>query len=142
MNPNATDSSMPAVVVLVLVLFYLAMIVFGIYMYCRVAAKAGWSPWAGLWMIVPIANLVFMIMFVFSKWPIERELEMLRGQLAYAGQAPSSRFGTLPAGGYGTADGAPAYPDAGGYLGGPGYGTAPGWQGQPPPSGPPVGGWQ
>jgi len=84
---------------------YIAIFVFIVYLYCRVARKAGWSPWAGLLVLIPFVNLVFMLIFVFAEWPLERENRLLRAQLASmnahgsAGggyDAPHSAFSSLP----------------------------------------------
>jgi hypothetical protein len=47
--------------------------------------KAGYSFWLGLLMIVPLANLIWLLIFAFSTWPIHRELERYRAQIGYAG---------------------------------------------------------
>ncbi|MEX1015470.1 MAG: hypothetical protein WDZ31_01895 [Phycisphaeraceae bacterium] len=36
--------------------------------------KAGYSPWRGLLMLVPLVNVIWLIVFAFSEWPIHREL--------------------------------------------------------------------
>ncbi|MFC8190626.1 hypothetical protein ACFUMH_03050 [Cellulomonas sp. NPDC057328] len=106
-----------AVALVVFGLFYVAMIVFGIYLYMRVARKAGWTLWHGLLVLVPLANIVFLIMFAFMEWPVERRLREAEARL---GIAP----GTDP---YGQGYGGYAAPGYGGYVA-PGYGgyAAPG----------------
>ena len=50
--------------------------------------KAGYH-WAFTFlMIVPIANLVWILIFAFGTWPIHRELEQLRRQAGGAAQPP------------------------------------------------------
>lgn len=34
-----------------------------------ICSKAGYSKWLGLLMIVPIVNLIWFLIFAFSKWP-------------------------------------------------------------------------
>ena len=41
-------------------------------------AQAGYSPWLGLTLIVPLVNLIVFIWFAFSKWPVRAELDRLR----------------------------------------------------------------
>ncbi len=36
-------------------------------------SKAGYSKWLGLLMLVPIVNLIWFLIFAFSKWPIIKE---------------------------------------------------------------------
>lgn len=120
-----------AIAFLLFAVFYLALIVFGFYLYWRLVSKTGWPGWYSLAMLVPVANLVFMIMFVFKEWPVEAENRMLRQQVMYGsggfGGAPSgvSRFdypSTQP--GFGAPQGYPAQP---GYGAQPGYPTQPGY---------------
>jgi len=41
--------------------------------------KAGYSGWLGLLMIVPLVNLIWLVIFALSEWPIQRELARRRG---------------------------------------------------------------
>ncbi|MBD7917282.1 hypothetical protein H9657_03185 [Cellulomonas sp. Sa3CUA2] len=150
------------IAVAVMVVLYVAVIAFGVYLYMRVARKAGWTLWHGLLMLVPLANLVFVIMFAFTEWPVERRLREAESRLAALGVAPyvdgpaGYPIGTYGGAGYGApAYGAPAYgaPSAPAYgapsaptYGDPGYGTAPDGPGAPsgdapspwaPPAAPP-----
>ncbi|MGN8244796.1 hypothetical protein ACTHAM_001903 [Cellulomonas soli] len=136
MDPNtSTGDGIGAAVVVVMVLFYLAIIGFAVYMVLRVAKKAGYSPWYGLLYFIPLVNFVVLVMFVFSKWPIEREVEELRTQVWAAqgralaagqpGYGAPSRFGAPPA------YEAPAYGGSPGYGETTSYGTQTGYPGQP-----------
>jgi hypothetical protein len=61
-----------------------AMIILTLVVYCKITAKAGYH-WAwGLFMMVPVANLVVLLYFAFAEWPIQRELRQWRQQ--YGGQ--------------------------------------------------------
>jgi hypothetical protein len=53
------------------IILYLAMIAFFIYCYCRIAGRAGYSPWAGLLMLVPLVNIILIFYFAFTTWPVE-----------------------------------------------------------------------
>ena len=39
----------------------------------------------GLLMLIPFVNLIWLLVFAFSQWPIHRELERYRQQIGYAG---------------------------------------------------------
>jgi hypothetical protein len=58
---------------IVIGILYLAMIAFFIYCYYKIAGRAGYSPWLGLLMILPIVNIVMLFMFAFKTWPIEEQ---------------------------------------------------------------------
>jgi ethanolamine transporter EutH len=60
----------------------LATIVFAVLIYWRIFSKAGYSGALSLLMFVPIANLVMLCILAFGEWPIYRELNMLRQQVA------------------------------------------------------------
>jgi hypothetical protein len=67
----------------------LAILVVTMIAYWRIASKAGYHGALSLLMLVPIANIVMLCIFAFGEWPIQRELNMLRQQLAMRGpQAP------------------------------------------------------
>lgn len=79
--------------------------------YTNVISRAGYSRWWILIMLVPIVNLVFLLLFCFKEWPIQRELRALREF-----RAQNGGYGQVGSGqaGYGQAGyGQPGYP--GGY---------------------------
>ncbi|GAA3817435.1 hypothetical protein [Cellulomonas soli] len=92
-----------AIFMVFIIIFYAAIFAFAAYMATRVAKKAGYNQWMGLLYLVPVANFVMLIMFVFQKWPIERELEQARA----AGFVPYPQL-AYPQAGYPQA----AYPQA------------------------------
>lgn len=67
------------VFVMIYCVVLLAILVVTGFIYYRLAKKMGYNPWFGLLMFVPIANIVIPFILIFSKWPIEEELERLRG---------------------------------------------------------------
>lgn len=87
------------------VILYVALVAFGVYLYVRVARKAGYSGWYAALVFVPLVNIVVGIAFAFVEWPVEREVKALRARLGY---------------GPGPALGGPGY--GGPSVGGPGYG--------------------
>jgi len=64
---------------LAIVIVIVIAIIFGIIIYWRIATKAGYAGALSLLMFVPLVNLVIIILFAFTEWPIERELRELRG---------------------------------------------------------------
>jgi uncharacterized membrane protein YhaH (DUF805 family) len=48
--------------------------------YCKIAAKMGYSWALGLLMLVPIANIVLLFYLAFVDWPIHNELRQLKQQ--------------------------------------------------------------
>lgn len=122
MDPYGSDvdGSLGPVALVILLLVYAAILGFGIYMVTRVAKKAGYHWAYGLLYLVPIANVVIIIMFVFSKWPIERELEQLRAN-AWAGYGQ----GGYPQTGYPQAGAGGAHPSFGSGGTHPAFGAQP-----------------
>jgi hypothetical protein len=82
-----------------LLFFYLGAIAFSVYIYVRIARKAGYSGWWAAVLFVPVANLVVMVMFAFVEWPIERELKTVRA--ARAGAFGAQGIAALGSGGSG-----------------------------------------
>jgi hypothetical protein len=52
--------------------------VFMVVVFGNVFFKAGFSRWYSILLAVPIANLIVIIWFSFTEWPIEEELLKLR----------------------------------------------------------------
>jgi hypothetical protein len=101
-----------------IVVIYLAVAVIGIIAAVKVVTKAGYSGWWVLIAFVPLVGSVFVLIFAFSTWPVTREVQMLRAQLAGVGG-----YG----GGYGAAGRQSGYGGGQGGYGVPAY--------QPPRSG-------
>ena len=76
-------------------IFSLAVFVFSIYVAWRIFSKAGYSGARSLWMLVPIANIIIIIMFAFSEWPIQREINQLR-QATGGGQPQYPQYAQPP----------------------------------------------
>lgn len=123
-------------VVVFLVLFYLAILGLALWVYAKIVSKAGY-PWPWVFMMfVPIANLVFLCLFAFKPWPIERELAATRHALQMATGSPypggqlGGPFGGQPGGygGYPGVDG--GYGSQGGAGGQGGFGDQGGFGGQ------------
>jgi uncharacterized membrane protein len=47
---------------------------------CLIFAKAGYHWALGLFVLVPIANLIILIYFAVDRWPVLRELEQLKSR--------------------------------------------------------------
>jgi hypothetical protein len=93
-----------------ILIFSLIAIVISVAIYYVILNKTGYNPWLSLLVLIPgIGHLIILVLLVFTEWPIQRELKLLRAQ-------------------YGGGSG------GGGYGGGTGYGG--GYTPPPPPSGP------
>jgi hypothetical protein len=68
-----------------LLFVYIAIAVLGIVAAVKVITKAGYSGWWILIAFVPIVGSIFLLVFAFSTWPVTREVEMLRTQVAGGG---------------------------------------------------------
>jgi hypothetical protein len=79
MNSNAARGAGVFAGGLCMFFFILIMVAFVLFVWGTIFKKAGYSFWFALLMLVPLANLIWILIFAFSKWPIEQELEALRG---------------------------------------------------------------
>lgn len=75
--PSPVVSALPALVVL---LIAGGMLVLFLFISGTIFKKAGYSFWMALLMLVPIGNLVWLIVFAFSDWPVLRELRAYRAR--------------------------------------------------------------
>jgi hypothetical protein len=50
-------------------LILVPLLVFPVWLGARIAARAGFSRWWGLAMLLPLVNLVLVWAFAFSSWP-------------------------------------------------------------------------
>ena len=89
-SPNAAAAGAFGLVIV----FYLVIIALMILVYWKVADKAGYPGWYSLGLLVPCLNLVLLIMFAFTEWPIERELKQLRSLTPQPGAYP--RYPGMP----------------------------------------------
>jgi uncharacterized protein DUF805 len=107
-----SSSNATAAVSILIVLYVVILIVF-IWAYVRIIRRAGYSGWWILIGLVPLVNVVMFLIFAFKEWPIQRELAMLRMQLAGRGGYSQPGYSQ------------PGYPP-------PGYGYPPAGYGDPP----------
>lgn len=48
--------------------------------YIRIIQKAGYSGWWILIGLVPVVNVIMFLVFAYSRWPVQRELDELRAR--------------------------------------------------------------
>src|SRR6266516_2441790 len=77
-------------IILSSVIFSLVAIIFAVVIYWRIFSKAGYSGALGILMLIPIVNIVMLCILAFGQWPIYKELNYLRQQVAQSHQYPSS----------------------------------------------------
>jgi len=71
-------------------IFILAVLVFTVVIYWRIATKAGYSGALSLLMFVPLVNLIMLIIFAFSEWPIEQQVRALRAERSIPPSPPGT----------------------------------------------------
>src|SRR5205085_6270394 len=71
-------------------IFALIVIIFAVIIYWRIFSKAGYSGALSLLMFIPIANIIVLCVLAFGNWPIHKELNYLRQQVAQAQRNPIS----------------------------------------------------
>lgn len=57
---------------------FLALVIAALWSAWLVVRKAGYSGWQTLLIFVPVANLVWLVAFASTDWPVERELAIAR----------------------------------------------------------------
>jgi len=60
---------------LVLLAIDLSVIVLSIVAWIKIISKAGYSSWWILIGLVPVVNFIMLLVFAFSKWPVQQRLE-------------------------------------------------------------------
>lgn len=48
-------------------------VIFFVYLYWKVFARAGYSGWLSLLMAVPLVNVAIFVWFAFSDWPVAKK---------------------------------------------------------------------
>jgi ABC-type sulfate transport system permease subunit len=81
-------------------IFVLVALLFGVIVQWRIASKAGYPGAYSLLMLIPLVNVVVLILFAFTEWPIERRLAAGGGPLHPPQPHPASY---IPPGGGGYA---------------------------------------
>ncbi len=76
-------------IILSSVIFSLIAIIFAVVIYWRIFSKAGYSGALGILMLIPIVNIVMLCILAFGQWPIYKELNYLRQQVAQGQRYPS-----------------------------------------------------
>jgi hypothetical protein len=92
---DATTSAAAAALAgmgLVGVLFILGSLILGLVVNWLIVSKAGYSGALSLLAFVPVVNFVVILMFAFSKWPIQREIELLRANRSWPGTPPPDPY--------------------------------------------------
>ncbi len=63
-------------------------LVFFLWMYGRILHKAGYSGWLALLMLIPLVNIILIIWFAFTTWPLEHRAAGMTAPQAPAGYYP------------------------------------------------------
>jgi large-conductance mechanosensitive channel len=97
MPDNNVNTLGPAV--LIITFFIIGLVIFILYIvpWWKIFSKAGYSGALGLLLIfVPIANIIVFLILAFDTWPILRELDQLRQQVARGQQYQSPQYPPYP----------------------------------------------
>ncbi|MBC5801565.1 MAG: hypothetical protein GIX03_00815 [Candidatus Eremiobacteraeota bacterium] len=77
---------------------WIGLIILALVVNWRIAAKAGYAGALSLLMLIPVVNFVVLLIFAFSKWPIEEQLAAARGAGPGTGYGPGTTVApTYPA---------------------------------------------
>src|SRR5450755_2214696 len=72
-NTNAAAAAFAALG-FVWVLVCIGALILSLVINWRIAEKAGFSGAASLLMLIPLANIIVLLYFAFTEWPIEQQL--------------------------------------------------------------------
>jgi hypothetical protein len=67
---------------LVWILVCIGAFILGLIINWKIAEKAGFSGVASLLMLIPLVNIIVLLYFAFTEWPIERALREAGGRVA------------------------------------------------------------
>jgi hypothetical protein len=84
-DPSGAATALIAALGVVYAIVILVMVAFYVFIAYMIVKRAGYNPWLGLLILVPLANFVMLLVFAFSEWPVQRENRALRAQLAGTG---------------------------------------------------------
>jgi ABC-type nitrate/sulfonate/bicarbonate transport system permease component len=71
-------------------------IVISVAIYYVILNRAGFNPWLSLLVLIPgLGHLIIVIILVFTEWPVQQELKLLRAQVG-GGSTPSGSAGGYP----------------------------------------------
>jgi len=82
--------------IMIMLVISLVSLVISVVVWWTIFSKAGYSGALSLLFLIPIAGLVMLLVFAFGKWPILRELEMLRQQRAALQYQPAQQMSSGP----------------------------------------------
>ncbi len=88
---STVDTGALTGIILSSVIFSLIAIIFAVIIYWRIFSKAGYSGALSLLMFVPIANIIVICVLAFGNWPIYKELNYLRQQVAQGQRNPGAQ---------------------------------------------------
>ena len=57
----------------------------------KILPKAGYSPWFALLLLIPLVDLVMVLVFAFSDWPVDKELRITARGAQEAREAATQR---------------------------------------------------
>jgi hypothetical protein len=87
-NTSAATNALMAGFGIAYFAFVIGIVVLGLVINWQIARKAGFKPAFSLLMLVPLVNFIIILMFAFTRWPVEDERDRLR--------AAALPHGTLP----------------------------------------------
>jgi len=63
----------------VFIIIWLVFFLFGLYLNWRIAEKSGYPGAYSLLMLIPLVNIVVLLIWVFSEWPVEIQARRASG---------------------------------------------------------------
>ncbi len=85
---STAAAGMAAGIIFFYCLFILAILALSLIVNWRIAVKAGYPGPYSLLMLIPFANLIFLLIFAFTDWPIEIQMKAMRAGASPTGGPP------------------------------------------------------
>ena len=77
---SSLNVSVMPVMMLLIMIPVLAIVIFKIWLYCRVFSKTGYHWALGLLLVVPFGDIIVLLILAFGDWPVLDELRRYRQQ--------------------------------------------------------------
>jgi hypothetical protein len=96
-NNSAVSSGVIGLLFLIYAVVILALVVFSVWIYWRIFAKAGFNGAMSLLNLIPgVGQLICVLILAFGRWPIEDQLDAMRAGVPAGTTMPPPGTSMMP----------------------------------------------